>query len=62
VTRKISPQPDGCRAESLTAPARQVHQAALAEFAGAGQPPARSDLEQLAVVSGLAPQDPSARP
>lgn len=48
MTRKISPQPDGCRAESLTGPARQVHQAALAEFARTGQPPARSDLEQLA--------------
>jgi hypothetical protein len=53
--RKTGPQPDGCRAESLTGPARQVHQAVLAAFARTGQPPTRGELEQLARRLGASP-------
>jgi hypothetical protein len=38
----------GCRADGLSGPARQVHQAVLAAFARTGQRPARSELERLA--------------
>jgi hypothetical protein len=48
MTKKTGPQPGSCRADSLSGPARQVHQAVLAAFARTGQPPARSDLERLA--------------
>ena len=41
--------------ESLTGPARQVHQAVLAAFARTGQPPARSDLDRLARNLGASP-------
>jgi hypothetical protein len=53
--RKTGPQPDGRRVQSLTGPARQVCQAVLAAFARTGQPPARSELEQLAPVLGASP-------
>jgi hypothetical protein len=52
---KTSPQPDGRRAESLTGPARQVHQAVLAAFARTGQPPTRGELEQFARSLGASP-------
>src|SRR5712671_5084843 len=48
MTKKTGPQPGSCRADSLSGPARQVHQAVLAAFARTGQPPARSELERLA--------------
>ena len=48
MTQETGPQPGGCRAEGLTGPARQVHQAVLTTFARTGQPPARSELERLA--------------
>ena len=47
MTQKTGPQ-RGCRAEGLTGTARQVHQAVLFAFARTGQPPARSEVEQLA--------------
>ena len=53
--RKTGPQPDGRRAESLTGPARQVHQAVLAAFARTGQPPTRGELEQFARSLGASP-------
>jgi hypothetical protein len=56
MTHKTGPQPDGCRAERLIGPARQVHQAALAAFIRTGQPPARSELEQLARSLGASPE------
>ena len=40
---------------NLTGPARQVHQAVLAEFARTGQPPVRSELERLARSLGASP-------
>ncbi len=46
--RKTGPEPAESRAGGLTGPARQVHQAAVAEFARSGRPPARSELERLA--------------
>ena len=49
------PQPGGRRAERLTGPARQVHQAVLAAFARTGRPPARGELEQLACSLGVRP-------
>ena len=52
------PMPDtngGCRADGLSGPARQVHQAMLAAFARTGQPPARSELERLARSHGASP-------
>ena len=55
MTQKTSPQPRDCRAEGLTGPARQVHQAVLAAFARTGQPPARSELGQLARSLGASP-------
>ena len=55
MTWRTGPQPDGRRAESLTVPARQAYQAVLAAFARTGQPPARSELEQLAPVLGASP-------
>ncbi len=48
MTQKAGPPPDGCRAEGLTGPARQIHQAVLAAFTGTGQPPGRGELERLA--------------
>ena len=56
MTQNTGPQPGGCRAEGLTGPARQVHQAALAAFARTGQPPARSELERLARRLGASPE------
>lgn len=56
MTQKTGPQPDGCRAERLTGPARQAHQAVLAAFIRTGQPPARSELEQLARSLGASPE------
>jgi hypothetical protein len=56
VSQKISPQPGDSRAESLTGPARQVHQAVLAAFVQTGQPPARRELEQLARSLGSSPE------
>jgi hypothetical protein len=53
--RKAGPQPDGRRAESLTSPARQVHQAAPAALAQTGQSPTRSELEQLDRSLGASP-------
>ncbi len=55
MTQNTGPQPGGRRAESLTDPARQVHQAVLAAFARTGQPPARSELERLARSLGASP-------
>lgn len=55
MTRKTSPQPRDCRAEGLTGPARQVHQAVLAAFARTGQPPALDELGQLARSLGASP-------
>ena len=55
MTRKAGPPPGGRRTESLTGPARQVHQAVLAAFARTGQPPARSELEQLTRNLGASP-------
>ncbi len=55
MTQKTSPEPDGCRANSLTGPARQVHQAVLAAFARTGQPPARNELERVARSVGASP-------
>lgn len=55
MTQKTGPQPDGRRADTLTGPARQVHQAVLAAFARTGQPPARSELERLARSLGASP-------
>jgi hypothetical protein len=52
MTQNTGPQPDGCRAESLTGPARQVRQEVLAAFGRTGQPPARSELERLARTLG----------
>ena len=48
MTQNTGRHPDGRRVESLTGPARQVHQAVLAAFARTGQPPTRGELEQLA--------------
>lgn len=55
MTKKISRQPVGSRTGNLTGPARQVHQAVLAEFVRSGQPPSRTDLEQLARNLGSSP-------
>ena len=43
------------RAGNLTGPARQVHQAVLAEFTRTGQPPARGELQRLAWSLGASP-------
>jgi hypothetical protein len=55
MTRKAGPEPGRRRADGLSGPARQVHQAVLAAFARTGQPPARSELERLARDHGACP-------
>ena len=55
MTQDTGRQPDGRRAENLTGPARQVHQAVLAAFAQTGQPPARRELVRLARSLGASP-------
>lgn len=55
MTQKTGPESAEPRAGNLTGPARQVHQAALAEFARIGQRPARSKLERLARSLGASP-------
>lgn len=55
MTRKTGPEPGRCRADGLSGPARQVHQAVLAAFAQTGQPPARGELERLARSLGAGP-------
>ena len=55
MTQQTGPESAEPRAGNLTGPARQVHQAALAEFARIGQPPARSELERLARSLGASP-------
>jgi len=55
MTQKTCPEPGGCRADGLSAPARQVHRAVLAAFARTGQPPGRGELERLARGHGAAP-------
>jgi alkylmercury lyase-like protein len=55
MSQNTGPQPDGCRTEGLTGPARQVHQAVLAAFTRTRQPPARSELERLARSLGASP-------
>jgi ubiquinone/menaquinone biosynthesis C-methylase UbiE len=55
MTRKTRPEPGVCRADGLSAPARQVHLAVLASFARTGQPPARAELERLADSHGADP-------
>ncbi len=42
-------------AAALTPPARQVHLAVLAAFAGSGRPPARGELERIARACGADP-------
>lgn len=48
MTQQTGPDSAEPRAGHLTSPARQLHQAALAEFARTGQPPPRSELERMA--------------
>ena len=55
MTQQTGPESAEPRAGNLTGPARQVHQAALAEFARTGQPPVRSKLERLARSLGASP-------
>ena len=55
MSQNTGPQPGGCRAEHLTDPARQVHQAVLTVFARTGQPPPRSELARLARSLGASP-------
>ena len=55
MTQQTGPESAEPRAGNLTGPARQVHQAVLAEFARTGQPPARSELERLARSLGASP-------
>ncbi len=55
MTSKTGPEPGRRRADGLSGPARQVHQAMLAAFARTGQPPARSELERLARSHGASP-------
>ena len=55
MTRKTSPQPGDGRAEGLTGPARQLHQAVLTAFTRTGKPPARVELEQIARSLGATP-------
>jgi hypothetical protein len=45
----------GCSAGALTLPARQVHLAVLAAFAGTGRAPARAELENTARAHGADP-------
>lgn len=42
-------------AAALSRPARQVHLAVLAAFAGTGQPPGRGELDRIALVHGADP-------
>jgi len=55
MTQQTGPESAEPRARNLAGPARQVHQAALAEFARTGQPPARGELERLARSLGASP-------
>jgi Alkylmercury lyase len=55
MTQQTGPESAEPRADNLTGPARQVHQAALAEFARTGQPPVRSKLERLTRSLGASP-------
>ena len=55
MTQQTGPESAEPRAGNLTGPARQVHQAVLAEFARTGQPPACSKLERLARSLGASP-------
>ena len=55
MTQQTGPASAEPRAGNLTGPARQLHQAALAEFARIGQPPARSELQRLARSLGASP-------
>jgi len=48
MTQETCPEPGGCRADGLSASARQVHRAVLATFVRTGQPPDRGELERLA--------------
>ncbi len=52
MAQKAGSEPGKCRADVLTGPARQVHQAVLEAFTRTGQPPARSELERLARSHG----------
>jgi hypothetical protein len=45
----------GCSLEALTVPARQVHLAVMAAFAGTGRAPARGELERTARAHGADP-------
>ena len=45
----------GCSVEALTVPARQVHLAVMAAFAGTGRAPARGELERIARAEGADP-------
>ena len=53
--KQTGPESAEPRAGHLTGPARQVHQAALAELARTGRPPARSELQRLARSLGASP-------
>ena len=44
-----------CSVTALTRPARQVHRAVLAAFAGTGRAPGRDDLERIALDLGADP-------
>jgi hypothetical protein len=44
-----------CCAAALSWPARQVHLAVLAAFAGTGQPPTRGELGRIAQIHGADP-------
>jgi hypothetical protein len=55
VRKQTRPELGGCLADGLSGPALQVHRAVLATFALTGQPPARGELERLALADGADP-------